>query len=83
MRMGIPWNTAYMTVRGFMVSRTGTYTVVIGAIHPVTGELFTQERTVRVLTEEEYKDWERAQRRLNGGQQRALCPVSSVSERDL
>lgn len=51
---------------GFMVSRAGTYTVVIGAIHPVTGELFTQERTVRVLTEEEYKDWERAQRRLSG-----------------
>lgn len=51
---------------GFMISRAGVYTVVIGAIHPVTGELFTQERTVRVLTEEKYKDWERAQRRLSG-----------------
>ncbi len=50
----------------FRISQPGTYKVVIGALHPVTGELFTQERTVRVLSEEEYAAWERAQRRLSG-----------------
>ena len=51
---------------GFTISSAGTYTVVLGALHPETGELFTQGRTVRVLSEEDYKAWQKAQRRLRG-----------------
>ncbi|NCB29912.1 MAG: hypothetical protein EOM66_00715 [Clostridia bacterium] len=51
---------------GFSISSPGTYTVVLVAQHPKTGELFKQSRTVRVLSEEDYKAWQKAQRRLSG-----------------
>lgn len=51
---------------GFNASSPGTYTVILAAMHPVSGELFKQSRTVRVLSEEDYKAWQRAQRRLHG-----------------
>ncbi len=38
----------------FDLTEPGTYKVTLYAEHPVTGERFTYERTVHVLTEEEY-----------------------------
>lgn len=51
---------------GFSITSPGTYTVVLAALHPETGELFKQGRTVKVLSQEDYKAWQRAQRRLSG-----------------
>lgn len=51
---------------GFSITSPGVYTVVLAALHPETGELFKQGRTVKVLSQEDYKAWQRAQRRLSG-----------------
>lgn len=50
----------------FTISSPGAYTVILGALHPETGELFKQGRTVRILSEADYKAWQKAQRRLSG-----------------